>query len=206
MLERGSANTLTCSIAAAFALFCRIGKEQVQVIASAEPNKRVKILFVFFIRVPLNAIKNIYLQGYKNGKFSFKNINTITYWVLGHNNVSSIAGEKSQGYKMEPYFRNCTNLGIRLIFVGTNIKDISDIAKVFGYVFIQSANEQNYTKFEMDMAKEFKDNVIRFKAVGEVVTNAKQHLYPLPNDEKMFKSFDVDYITKEQDDYFAYFM
>lgn len=159
-----------------------------------------------YIKTVLNAIKNIYLQGYKNGKFSFKNINTITYWVLGHNNVSSIAGEKSQGYKMEPYFRNCTNLGIRLIFVGTNIKDISDIAKVFGYVFIQSANEQNYTKFEMDMAKEFKDNVIRFKAVGEVVTNAKQHLYPLPNDEKMFKSFDVDYITKEQDDYFAYFM
>lgn len=152
-----------------------------------------------------NYFKKKYISGVVGGKFSFKNMNTITYWVLGFNNIGALTGEKSQGYKMEPMLRTASNYGIRAIFVGSSIKDMSDLAKIFGYVLIQSANENNYAKYEMNMQKEFKDNIVRFKAVGEVLTNVKQHLYPVPNDEKMFKTYDTEYVSKVENDVFRFF-
>ena len=149
--------------------------------------------------------KNKYLSGVVDGKFSFKNMDTVTYWVLGFNSVGTLTGERSQAYKMEPMLRVSPNYGLRAIFVGSAIKDMSDLAKVFGYVFIQSANEANYSKYEMNMQKEFKDNIIRFKAVGEVLSNVKQHLYPMPNDEKMFKAYDTEYVSADEGDIFRFF-
>lgn len=160
---------------------------------------------IFYISDCYNYFKNQYLSGIVDGKFSFKNMKTITYWVLGFNSIGLLTGEKSQGYKMEPMLRTATNYGIRSIFVGSAIKDMSDLAKIFGYIFIQSANESNYMKYEMNMQKEFKDNIVRFKAVGEVLSNVKQHLYPVPNDEKMFKTYDTEYTEKKTNDMFRFF-
>ena len=152
-----------------------------------------------------NAIKSMYVSGVKDGKFSFKNMKTITYWIVGYNGVSSIAGERSQSGKIEPLMRNCTNYGIRCIFIGGAVRDISDLTKNFGYVFIKSSIEANYMKFDMDMSKEFKDNIMRFKSVGEVINNVKQHLYPIPTDEKSVKIFDTDYVEFGVEDFFSNF-
>ena len=152
-----------------------------------------------------NAIKSMYVSGVKDGKFSFKNMKTITYWIVGYNGVSSIAGERSQSGKIEPLMRNCTNYGIRCIFIGGAVRDISDLTKNFGYVFIKSSIEANYMKFDMDMSKEFKDNIMRFKSVGEVINNVKQHLYPIPTDEKSVKVFDTDYVEFGVEDFFSNF-
>ena len=170
-------------------------------------NAKNNMLFkgVSAIKSVYTAIKNMYLSGVKNGKFSFKNIPTLTYWVLGFNNIGSIAGEKNQASKIENAMRNCTNFGIRMVFVGSMAKDIPELLKTFGYLFIQSANDMNYSKFDMTMSKEIKDNVIRFKAVNDVLSNVKPNLYPLPNDEKMFKMFDRDYTDKNDDDFFRCF-
>jgi len=147
----------------------------------------------------------MYVSGVVDGKFSFKNMDTLTYWVLGYNGVTSISGERSQAGKLEPLMRNCTNLGIRCVFVGGRISDISELRRVFGYLFIKSTTEDNYNKFDMVMAKEFKDTVLRFKAIGEVVNNVKQHLYPVAPEEKMVKTFDTDYAEFDSTDFFYNF-
>lgn len=152
-----------------------------------------------------NKLKNMYISGIVGGRFSFKNMDTLTYWIIGYNGVSSIAGERNQSGKIEPYLRNCTNLGIRCIFVGGQIRDISELRRIFGYVFIKSTTEDNYSKFDMSMSKEFKDTVLRFKAVGEVINNVKQHLYPVSPEEKMVKMFDTDYAEFGSNDFFHNF-
>ena len=55
------------------------------------------------------------------------------------------------------------------------------------------------------MSKEFKDTVLRFKAVGEVINNVKQHLYPVSPEEKMVKMFDTDYAEFGSNDFFHNF-
>lgn len=152
-----------------------------------------------------NKLKNMYISGIVDGKFSFKNMNTLTYWILGYNGISSISGERNQSGKIEPFLRNCTNMGIRCIFVGGQIRDISELKRIFGYVFIKSTTEDNYSKFDMSMSKEFKDTVLRFKSIGEVVNNVKQHLYPVAPEEKMVKMFDTDYTEFGSNDFFYNF-
>lgn len=161
--------------------------------------------YIEIISSVFNAIKRMYISGVKNGKFSFKNMQTLTYWVIGYNGISSIAGERNQSSKIDALMRNCTNLGMRCIFIGGAVRDISELLRNFGYVLIKSTTENNYSKFDMTMSKEFKDNVIRFKAIGEVVNNVKQHLYPVPPDEKMFKKYDADYAEFGENNYFSFF-
>lgn len=153
----------------------------------------------------LNPVKSEYMSGMKNGVFSFKNMRTITFWVLGFNNVTVLVNGGRELNKFEEQLRDCTNYGIRVIFVGSNVKDIGTLSKNFGYVFVQSANSINYDRFDMTISKEFKDNVMRFKAVGDVLSNNQQHLYPVPNDEKMFKKYDTEYTGSEPVDLFQYF-
>lgn len=159
---------------------------------------------VMMMRSVYESIRDIYTSGIRDGKFSFKNVKTLTFWVLGFSNSNSIIDERKQ-HMIEPMLRNCTNYGIRVIFVGSQAGDISAIARTFGYIFIQSANEANYTRYGMDMAKEIKDNVVRFKAVNDVVTDVKPYLYPLPGDEKMFKIYEREYEKPSDKDFFRYF-
>lgn len=160
---------------------------------------------IVYMRDVFDVIKQQYLSGVKDGKFKFKNMQTITIWVLGFNNMPIIAGERSKAGKLEPILRACTNYGIRAIFVGPGVRDIPELKKVFGYVFIQSTNVANYDSYEMTMAKEFKDTVYRFKAINDVVNNVNVTYYPLPASEKMFKAYYVDYAESEEDDFFKYF-
>lgn len=175
-------------------------KNEVLALKNTVRNVRLRDIIAGF-----NKIKQMYVSGVVDGKFNFKNMNTLTYWVIGYNGVSSISGERSQAGRIEPLMKNCTNMGIRCIFVGGQVRDIADLRRTFGYVFIKSSIEDNYSKFDMNMSKEFKDTVMRFKSVGEVINNVKQHLYPVSVDEKMVKTFDTDYAEFGTDDFFSNF-
>lgn len=107
---------------------------------------------------------------------------------------------------MADVLKRCTNMGIRVAAVGAKAWDLSPaVLKNFGYYFIQSSDEMNFTKLGMQRPKEYKDTVLRFRAVNEPLNRQKPSLYILSQDEKLVKTFETESVeqTGREREFFA---
>lgn len=131
-----------------------------------------------------------------HGQFRFKRLKTITFWINGCHMLSDLMEEwagRLEGYTMADVLKRCTNMGIRMVAVGAKASDLSPaVLKDFGYYFIQSSDEMNFTKLGMQRPKEYKDTVMRFRAVNEPLNRQKPSLYILSQDEKLVKTFEME--------------
>lgn len=145
----------------------------------------------------------------QDGQFRFKGLKTITFWVNGCHMPSDLMeewGGRAGGYVMADVLKRCTNMGIRVAAVGAKAWDLSPaVLKNFGYYFIQSSDEMNFTKLGMQRPKEYKDTVLRFRAVNEPLNRQKPSLYILSQDEKLVKTFETESVeqTGREREFFA---
>lgn len=164
-------------------------------------------------RIPENIpeeIRNILWEVYKkgigeDGEFHFKKIKTLTFWVNGYHMLDDMLQEWGQHERdkasMEEILKNATNVGMRFILIGTKVTDLpSAIAKNFEYRFLMSNDESNYVKSGMQYPKEYKEEILRFKAMNEALNRQKPGLYILPQDEKLVKMFGVDMESRDRND------
>lgn len=156
------------------------------------------------------VLNDMYQKGLGNdGQLQFKRLKTQTFWINGFHMLSDLMEElsgKYMDYSLADVLKHCTSMGIRLIMVGTKAADIPvSVFKSFGYYLIQSNDESNFAKMSMQRPKEYKDTVLRFKAVNEALNRQKPNLYILPQDEKLVKTFDMEmWEQSERDGDFFY--
>lgn len=139
----------------------------------------------------------MYQTGLQDGEFHFKNLKSLTYWINGYHMLSDLmerwGNGKQKGIAMQDVMKHCTNMGMRFILVGTKLDDIPAVLrKNFEYLFLITNDENNFAKASMQRPKEYRDNVMHFKAVNETLNRQKPSLYILPQDEKLVKLFEIE--------------
>ena len=135
----------------------------------------------------------------EKGVFSFKRLSRLTFWINGTHALGDLIEEwagrlrESDWTHMSDIFKTCIGMGMRFVLIGTKLDDIPrDFLKSFEYRFLMTNDENNFMKSGMLYPKEYKDNVIRFKASNEALNRQKPSLYILPQDEKIVKMFEFD--------------
>lgn len=144
-----------------------------------------------------DVLWKMYQTGLRDEKFHFKNLKSLTYWINGYHMLSDLMEKWGNGKQMEmpmaDIMKRCTNMGMRFILVGTKIDDIpAGLRKNFEYLFLITNDENNFAKAFMQRPKEYRDNVMHFKAVNETLNRQKPSLYILPQDEKLVKLFEIE--------------
>lgn len=135
------------------------------------------------------------------GGFRFKNMHRTTIWINGFHMMTDVMDEwdrrQTDNMKVSDILKVCTNLGVRFIFIGTKIGEMPPaIQKCMGYYLIMSDNPDNYLKAGMEQNKSYRDDIIRFRAVNDVLNQQKPGLYVLGQDEKIVKT----YVTEDVDE------
>lgn len=141
-----------------------------------------------------NALQTLYLSGCVNGDvttFSFNNMKKMVYWVVGFDRVTAIKDGTRELNNLPKFMTDATNMGVRLIFIGSDTKLLSSVKKKFTYAFIISSVDKSYDTFEMVKPKLIPENSMRVKAIGETFISSQY--YPLEKDERMVKQYYVEY-------------
>ena len=153
---------------------------------------------------PVKIIWAAYLKGGGKegvGGFRFKNLKRVTFWMNGFHLMTDMLDEwrsARNGVSVEDLLKVCTNMGVRFVFVGTKLGELSNaLRKCMGYSFIMSDDDDNFMKAGMQPNKAYRDDVIRFRAANEVLNQQKPGLYVLEQDEKFVKTYTVDDVDEE---------
>ena len=171
----------------------------------ADKNKRYTMIYTYISNL-YNALQSLYLSGCVNGDvktFSFNNMKKMVYWVVGFDRVTAIKDGTRELNNLAKFMTDATNMGVRLIFIGSDTKLLTSFKKKFTYAFIISSVDKSYDTFDMVKPKLIPENSMRVKAVGESFISSQY--YPLEKDERMVKQYYVEYDDANGVDLFSDF-
>jgi len=180
-----------------------LSRKQIDLLLESYKEDRAVVAYLERVKKKFKNDSNMLWSMYKgglgeDGEFRFKRLKTITFWINGFHMLTDLMEEWSPSRAKSEIagldvFKKCTSLGIRFIFIGANVNELSaSMIKNFGYYFILSNDEANYFKVNMQRPKEYKDNGIHFRAVNEALNRQKPGLYILMQDEKIVKMYETD--------------
>lgn len=153
------------------------------------------------IETKFEELKAVYEQCIQDGKFSLKYLPQITIFINGFHTTPDLMDEWNSDRKFIEHLKKSSGLGIRFIFIGTRIADIGSAFKdIFGYYFLMTNDESNFTRIDMVRPKEYRDDIVIIKAKNEALNKQKPGLYILNQDIKIVKAFNTTDIMEDDSD------
>lgn len=117
-----------------------------------------------------------------------------TFWVNGFHMIADLLADWCRGKSpMADLLKSCTNMGIRFIFAGTSLAELPmEIRRCMGYYFVMSNDEKNFFHAGLEPGKDYRDDIVHFRAEKEVLNKQKPGLYILGQDEKIVKMYEME--------------
>lgn len=90
----------------------------------------------------------------------------------------------------------CQQTGSRFIPACPTVTSLAelpvDIRRCMGYYFVMSNDEKNFFHAGLELGKDYRDDIVHFRADKEVLNKQKPGLYILGQDEKIVKMYEME--------------